>query len=514
MNDEKVSIKNIQTITSWLDKVIKSRDKNIALVDEGEKITYFELGKNIDEYSKVFINLGITNRRIVILQIGNVKEYVYTLFALIKIGAIPVIINPILGIYEVERIINEVNPCAYLYLKDNNNLDESILKKIKEEYTNIITLSVTEINNLYKENNSKDIYYDSDIEDVAFLMMSGGTTGSAKLVPITHSMIFFHISSYCRNFGFESSDSYLAILPLSHKMGLYSPGLLNFLFIGGKTVLCKSGSCDEWFSLIESEKITVTSLVPTLANIWIDFLKYDNSYDLSTIRGIYIGGSIISAQIISNLLNSLNCNIQIIYGATEGIAMYSTYNRDSRNIRDTYKNLINGQEVVKIVDENGNEVKENEKGELIVKGPYTINNYYRLENNTTEKFTEDGYYRTGDLCMWSKKYGYKILGRAVDVINRAGEKIDPIEIENIIMTYPGIDEAVSVGVKNDFLGEKHYLFIKSNNKNIKLKNIKMFLKSKGLASYKYPDELRVIDRIPLTHVNKTDRKKLREIAEI
>ena len=503
-----ISIKKAKTVTSWIDEIIVKRSCNIAIVDENSKITYSQLGKKIEDYKKIFIHNKISQGQNVVIQMPNVKEYIYAFLALIELGAVPVIANSLLGIHEIVGIIEQTKSVAYLYYEEN----AAVVKSIRDKYKHIKILSAEDMNKCININENFKIQSKSNVEDVAFLMMSGGTTGKPKIVPITHSMFSWHIYCYCKRFNIKSDDSYLLVSPLTHKMGLYSPGIFNFLCMGGKVILCKYGSCDEWFSLIESEKVTCTALVPTLAKVWMEFLKFDKSYDLSSIRSITIGGAMLKSELISELINTLGCEIQIQYGATEGVSIYSVYTRKSKKFLNTYKHPISGKEEIRIIKENGKDAKEYECGELIVKGPYTIKNYYNKEISNSNKFTEDGYYRTGDMALWSEKYGYEIVGRVVDQINRAGEKINPSEIESIIGGHPDISEVVSIGVQDELLGERHYIFIKTKNKQLEIREIRNFLKSKGLAKYKLPDQLVILEQLPLTMVNKIDKKKLKEIA--
>ncbi|WP_050607295.1 AMP-binding protein [Clostridium niameyense] len=499
------------TIISWLYKVIGDNKDNIAIVDGDECISYETLQKKIEQYAKFFLRIGIRAKNNVVLQIPNSKEYAFSLFALVKIGAVPVITNSQFREKEIIGIIKKTAAVAYVYCGKFSEIPyRELATKVKKKYCNVILCSTDNIEN-EKDGICKS--YNASVNETAILMMSGGTTGFPKIIPISHSMIFLHLFCYIKRFNLTSDDVYLAALPLTHKLGLYSPGFLNILFIGGKSVICRVGSCDEHFSIIENQKVTVTSIVPTIARIWIDFLEYDKSYDLSSIRLVSIGGSMIDSETISRFINKIHCNVGIIYGTTEGFSMYGMYNRNSKSIYNAYKYLISGYEDVKIIKDNGAIAKENECGELVIRGPYTIKNYYNLSDNLGDKFTHNGYYRTGDKACYDKEKGYQIIGRIVDQINRAGEKIDPNEIEECICHHPYVKEAIAVGVEDYFLGEKNCLFIIPKNKSITLQEVRVFLKKRGLAYYKIPDKLVLIESWPLTQVNKIDKIKLRKIAK-
>lgn len=343
-----------------------------------------------------------------------------------------------------------------------------------------------------------------------------GTTGIPKIVPLSHEMIYWHIKCYIDKFGFDEDSVYLGILPFTHKFAFYSPGLLNSLFVGGTVVMCKTGSYDEIFPLIEREKVTITGIVPSLARMWLEVLSWDNSFNLSSLKRIVIGGALVEKELIKDMVKQFPCDIHIGYGATEGIIMYNVFNRNSSRINNGYKYLISGYEDVKIVDSEEKTVEIGQPGEIVIKGPYTIKEYFNVDDNTGEKFTHDGFYRTGDKAIFNQSGEYEIIGRIVDQINRVGEKINPQEIESYLCECVGVKEAVVVGVKDELLGERICAFVIPD----KMKEItngaelKRDLEAKGIARYKLPDQILLTDSFPVTPINKIDKERLRNLASM
>lgn len=385
------------------------------------------------------------------------------------------------------------------------------IKKRNRELLFIISVAEIEMSSFSDKN---IILETPEVKDIAILMLSGGTTGTPKIVPLSHEMIYWHIKCYIDKFGFDEDSVYLGILPFTHKFALYSPGLLNSLFVGGTVVMCKTSSYDEIFPLIEREKVTITGIVPSLARMWLEVLSWDNSFNLSSLKRIIIGGALVEKRLIKEMVKQFPCDIHIGYGATEGIIMYNAFNRSSLRINNGYKYLISGYENIKIVDSEENTVENGQSGEIVIKGPYTINKYFNVDDNTMDKFTYDGFYRTGDKAIFNEYGEYEIIGRIVDQINRAGEKINPQEIENYLCECAGVKEAVVVGVKDELLGERICAFVIPD----KMKQItdgaelKKNLEVKGIARYKLPDQILLIDSFPVTPVNKIDKAMLRNLA--
>ena len=498
-----------KTIDTWLGETFKANRNKTAIVEGINRITYGELEKKINQYGCYFKRRGISKGELVVLRIPNVKEFVFALLGLIKIGSIPIVTNSLFGENELKGIFDKTDASTLVfYDKDEVSLRIHKVRASRQ----ICKIAVKDIAEGLKEDTENIIEENKELDSIALLMLSSGTTGIPKLVPITHRMIYWHIYGYNQKFQFTSSDSYLACLPIAHKVGLYSPGILNVFFAGGKAVLCSNLDCDDVFAQVEKENITITALVPTLARIWNQYLNQECGYDLSSVRKIIIGGSLVDESLVTKLIEKMECEVLPLYGATEGLALYSIYDRSNLGDAVGYHYSVSGYEEIRIIDENGMDVLNGEEGELIIRGPFTIQSYYNQEVSMKDKFTSDGFYRTGDKVRWDSTYGYQVQGRITDQINRSGEKIEPREIEIFISEHPNIDEAVVVGVEDFLMGERICAFIMTPDEKINLSHIRKFLMEKGLATYKLPDQLVKIDEWPLTSVKKINRVKLREIA--
>lgn len=458
--EKRIWISQTHTIGQWINESIKNHSKKTAIVDGRTHITYTDLGIQVNHYSSYFLQKGIRKGNKVVIQLNNTKEYVFSILALIQIGAIPVLTNYALRDKEVTGIIERSEAIAYVYSKEILGYSyKSMAERIKKRNRELLfIISVAEIE--MSSFSDKNIILETpEVKDIAILMLSGGTTGTPKIVPLSHEMIYWHIKCYIDKFGFDEDSVYLGILPFTHKFALYSPGLLNSLFVGGTVVMCKTSSYDEIFPLIEREKVTITGIVPSLARMWLEVLSWDNSFNLSSLKRIIIGGALVEKRLIKEMVKQFPCDIHIGYGATEGIIMYNAFNRSSLRINNGYKYLISGYENIKIVDSEENTVENGQSGEIVIKGPYTINKYFNVDDNTMDKFTYDGFYRTGDKAIFNEYGEYEIIGRIVDQINRAGEKINPQEIENYLCECAGVKEAVVVGVKDELLGERICAFV-------------------------------------------------------
>lgn len=303
--EKRIWISKKYTIGQWINESIKTHSKKTAIVDGRTRITYADLGIQINHYSSYFFQRGIRKGHKVVVQLNNTKEYVFSVLALIQIGAIPVLANYVLRDKEITGIIERSAAIAYVYPEEALGFSyKNMAERVKKRNGQLLFVtSVSEIE-MSSFNDRKITLATSKLTDIAVLMLSGGTTGIPKIVPLSHEMIYWHIKCYIDKFGFDEDSVYLGILPFTHKFAFYSPGLLNSLFVGGTVVMCKTGSYDEIFPLIEREKVTITGIVPSLARMWLEVLSWDNSFNLSSLKRIVIGGALVEKELIKDMISA------------------------------------------------------------------------------------------------------------------------------------------------------------------------------------------------------------------
>jgi 2,3-dihydroxybenzoate-AMP ligase len=165
---------------------------------------------------------------------------------------------------------------------------------------------------------------------------------------------------------------------------------------------------------------------------------------------------------------------------------------------------------VRVVDEAGKDVALGEVGELLTRGPYTLRGYYRAPEHNARSFTPDGFYRTGDLVRRLPSGHLVVEGREKDQINRGGDKISAEELENHLLAHEAIHDAAVVGMPDPVMGERTcaFLVVRENAAAPTLRELKDFLRSRGVAAYKFPDRLETVDTFPRTPVGKIAKKLL------
>jgi non-ribosomal peptide synthetase component E (peptide arylation enzyme) len=164
-----------------------------------------------------------------------------------------------------------------------------------------------------------------------------------------------------------------------------------------------------------------------------------------------------------------------------------------------------------VIDGDGKDLPPNREGELVSKGPGIFTGYFKSAEENKAIFTEDGFFRTGDLAEIDELGNIRITGRIKDIIIRGGENISAIDIENLVSEHPGVEEVAVVGMPDEVLGERICAYIQpTRGSELSFEEVISFLKSKGASVLQLPERIEFVDRIPLTKVGKIDKKALRE----
>lgn len=349
--------------------------------------------------------------------------------------------------------------------------------------------------------------------ELAFLQLSGGTTGVPKLIPRTHDDYLYSVWGSNEICGVDAGTRFLVVLPAAHNFPMSSPGWLGVLYAGGTAVLCPGPDPATAFPLIERERITMTGLVPPLALVWTEAAA-ETRCDLSSLDVVLVGGAKYSQEAARRLAPALDCRLQQVFGMAEGLVNYTRLDDDPETVVTTQGRPISPDDEIRIVDDAGHEVEEGGFGHLLTRGPYTIRGYWRAPEHNATAFTEDGFYRTGDIVRRTATGHLVVEGRAKDQINRGGEKIAPEEVENIILAHPAVHDVSVVAVPDAYLGERTlaYVILRTGAEPMKSVALKRFVRARGIAAYKVPDLVEFVDAFPQTGIGKVSKKGLRSAA--
>lgn len=484
-----------------------------AVVCGDERISYAELDRRADVQAAGLRLLGITPGDRLVVQLPNIGEFVVLLFALARCGAVPVLALPAHRRTEIEHLAALSQAVGYVIADSHGGFD---YRELAAEITAAVP-SVRHV--LVAGDPGRFTALDSvqadpvpqppvDPAGVAVLLISGGTTGKPKLIPRTHDDYAYNARASAQVCDLSAGDVYLVCLPIAHNFPLACPGLLGTLGVGGTVVMAPAPSPDVAFGLVERERVTVTALVPPLARLWVEATKW-SSADLSSLRLLQVGGAKLDARLARQVGPVPGCRLQQVFGMAEGLLNYTRLDDPVELVMTTQGRPLSPADEVRVVDQDGAEVAAGEVGELWTRGPYTLRGYYQAAEYNATAFTPDGFFKTGDLVRQLPSSHLIVEGRVKDVINRGGENVSAAELEEYLLTYPGITAAAVVGLPDERVGELVCAVIVADPAGApKLKELKAYLHECDLARFKQPDKLVVVDELPVTAVGKISKREL------
>ena len=351
--------------------------------------------------------------------------------------------------------------------------------------------------------------------DVAVFLLSGGTTGLPKLIARTHDDYAYNARRSAAMAGIDADTVYLVSLPAGHNFPLACPGILGTLLAGGTVVMLASPEPARAFATIAAEGVTHTAVVPAIAGRWLDHAAEHGAGDLASLRVLQVGGARLADELARKVRPVLGCTLQQVFGMAEGLLNYTRLDDPDDVVCTTQGRPMCPDDEVRLVDELDQDVPDGEPGSLLTRGPYTPRGYYKAAEQNARAFTDDGWYRSGDICRRTPAGNLIVEGRDKDMINRGGEKISAEEVENLVYQLPAVAQVAAVAMPDPQLGERVCVYVVPRPAaTLTLEEIRSFMDASGVARFKLPEHLVLVEELASTKVGKIDKKALRaDIAD-
>jgi long-chain acyl-CoA synthetase len=497
--------------------------------------------KKIDKYSEKFgaylqNQLSITKDSKVAIMLPNLLTYPVALFGSYLAGATVININPLFKSREIENTLNDSKAETIIVLDRFISELEPIVKNTLIK--NIIVCKVTDLlspamaalvktvvffkgpkvslnsDYLLFSDGLKNSYIRRNVvlekKDIALLQYTGGTTGKSKAAVLTHGNILANIEQLNMWVGpivTPGKESIITALPLYHIFS-FTVNLLYFYSIGSNNILVTNPrDLKSFVNTLKKNKFTVITGVNTLFNLLLTSSSF-KKINFSALKFTVGGGMSVLSSTAKKWKKITGVNITQGYGLTETAPIVSV-----NIISEPFNGMIGPpmpSTDISIRDEKNNELSINQEGELCVKGPQVMSEYWNNPEETKNSFTDDGFFKTGDIAIINENGSLKIVDRKKDMIISSGFNVYPNEIEDYVSQHPDVRECGVIGVNDSNRGESIRLFIVKEKKSLREIEVIDFCK-KGLAIYKIPKKVIFIDEIPKNNVGKILRRKLREI---
>lgn len=524
-----------------LTQTAKSKSREIALVDPLNKydltgaqplrLSYADLMDKVDRLALSLLHSDIGKNDILLVQMPNITELVLVYLAASKLGAIVSPIPMQYQEYELQRILNVLQPKAVItvatfkqqdftrHILDAVKSASSELKTSPEVFTFFDGKSTTDLSEMMQQVDTlqpleayiKEV--DITADQVFTICWTSGTEGAPKGIPRSHNQwLTVGLATYEGN-QIEDGEALLNPFPFIN-MASIGGLFLSWLYSGGKLVLHHPLDLPLFLRQIVSEKISYTLAPPALLN---NILKNEAllaQCDFSGIRAIGSGSAPLDTWMVEGFKERFDIEIVNHFGSNEGVCLLCGPNETTSSEKRAqlfpraHKFLQ-----TRIVDRTSGEIIEQPgiQGELQIKGPSVFDGYYGADRLTDEAFTPDGYYRTGDLFEISQydQAFYHFRGRCKDLIIRGGVNISPAELDTLINAHQDIVEAAVAPYPCDIMGERVAAFVVTHpGKEITLAQLVSFMKQSKIATFKLPEKIIQLEAIPRNPLGKVERHKL------
>jgi long-chain acyl-CoA synthetase len=529
-----------QSIVEIFDESCHSYANLRALTNMGVTLTYHEtcqLSRRLSAYLQQVLKLKKGDR--VAIMMPNVLQYPIVVWAVLRAGLTVVNVNPL---YTAPELVHQMTDAEAETIIVLANFAHTVAKALPE--TPLKNIIVTELGDLFPWPKSKIVnfmvkyvkrmippfhfkkyikfndamaagkklkFQDVPLshEDIAFLQYTGGTTGIAKGAMLTHKNLIANIEqaeAWLNPLFRPGKEVMITALPLYHIFSL----MANCLFItkvGGESVLITNArDIDGMVKTLSKIKFSIITGVNTLFAALLknpNFAKLDFSHLVLSLGG----GMAVQSAVAEHWQKLTGVPLLEAYGLTETSPCVSINPPDLKKYNGTIGLPVPSTDVC-ILNEEGKEVPLGEAGELAVKGPQVMRGYWRQPKETEKVFTKDGWLLTGDIASINEKGYIKLLERKKDMILVSGFNVYPNEIEDVLVSMPGIHEAAVIAVPDENSGEVPKAFIVREDADLTEEAIIKFCRTK-LTGYKIPKHIKFCEELPKTNVGKVLRRALR-----
>ncbi|MEC9308834.1 MAG: AMP-binding protein [Chloroflexota bacterium] len=528
-----------RTLGNLLDVAVNLFGSREALCFENERWSFSEIRSHVDDLARGLIGAGVKPGDKVCLWMTNRPEWIYTFFAVAKIGAVLVPVNTRFRTSDMEYVLRQSDSSTLITMDESgpvNYLDmieelcpEIVLSEPSPlslskfpELKRIIVLGnnhpsgVINWNELDRNMVSVD-YYDEvqssvDPDDIVLLMYTSGTTGFPKGVMHCHNIQRTLVDAASR-MGMTSRDVILMYLPLFHCFGLYEGPIMSMV-TGARMVLMASFDAKRTLELIEKESATVLNGFDTH---FFDITAHSdcNTTDKSSLRVALLAAGMASSQPVAERTQANLCPTITAWGMTEvGVGATRSFldsSGDDRCLASGHP--LPGYEFKIIEPDTGLTQKFGTMGELCVRGYSVMQGYYKKSEETAAVIDEEGWLHTGDVGVMRDDLRVRFMGRYKDMLKVGGENVDPMEVEAFILSLPEINKVQIIGISHPRLSEVPCAcVVLENGHSLELQVLDDFCRGQ-MASFKIPRHLIVMDEFPMTASGKVQKFRLRELAE-
>ncbi len=506
----------------------------VAIVFNEERYAYGQILDRANRLSNALIDLGVNKGDKVAVLAQNIPEYPIIYFAIARIGAVYVPVNVHFKSEEVRYVVEQSDSTAVLVTSQLLPEYAHIRSELKNVKASILinrgaeTEKISEVASPKREGEAglapKEtfdglILFDDLMnqypakkpevavspEDEHVFWYTSGTTGFPKAAVLTHEASLFATKSITSAIGLTDKDIALIMLPLFHN--IYQCACFGPHMLGGTAVILESFKPERAFEEIQRNRATLLFGVPAVYTLLLD-QRTRQTFDLSSIKKIVFGASLMSPETIRRLQETFNCRLYHAYGQSEHCPGISVL-RNEYLLRkpDSIGTPMNNE--IAIMDDDNNMLPPNTTGEICCRGKGMMKGYYNKPKETA-KVIQDGWLHTNDMGYMDEDGFLYIQGRKDDMINRGGENIHPKDIEDLLYSFDKVRDATVIGVPDSVMGEavKAFVILKEGQESSE-EEIRAFC-DKKIANFKIPRYVEICHEFPMNPSGKVLKTVLKD----
>ena len=491
-------------------KIIKNiiedqNDNNVALTSENSPpLLYKDLKSFVNKIASQLAGNGISNKDRAAIVLPNGPFMASSFLTLSSyMSAAP--LNPSYKTNEYEFYLKDLNPKIVIVEPNSSNEVVGVAKNLNIPVCEM-KIKKDDPSGLFNLFDIESEYQLPEENDEGLVLHTSGTTSRPKIVPLTNKNIYSSAENISKSLNLSEADHCLNIMPLFHIHGLIA--ILAASIRSGASICASNGfNALKFLELAKSEKITWYSGVPTMHQAIL--LRAEKNLELSknlNLRLIRSSSASLPPAVFEKLNNVFGCSVIEAYGMTEATHQMTSNPLPPKKQKPGFVGIPAGPEVC-IMDEKDKILDQGETGEVCIKGDNVTLGYDNNPEANKNSFT-NGWFRTGDQGYFDQNGYLKISGRLKEIINKGGEKISPLEVDNVLMDHPLIEQAVCFGYEDKMLGEDiAAAIIVKEGKNCSETDVKTYAQEK-LAKFKIPKKIFFVNEIPKGATGKLQRNVL------
>jgi len=508
-----------ETFADVLRARVARHPDRVAVTDGTRQLTYVQLEDAILRVADLLARQGIDAGDIVAVQLPNWVEFLPVYFAIERVGAIGVPVSIEFRSSEVDYVLRTTGARGLIVCASYKGFDhQAMALQLRADLPGLSLIGVVRgaardgavaLDALLADTGRPEGFIEAPADPDAMMrmMFTSGTTGKPKGVTHNHNTSLWPARMLNMDMEVGEDDVMLLFLPLALNWGYLS--VLQIVLAGCKLVLMEKFAAEPALKLIEAERVTYFASAPASIVAMLNVPGHEG-YDLSSLRTVITGGTSCPIETIRAFRKRIQGDLIELYGMLE-CGGYHTYTRRSDDPEEVCGSVGRcGTEMrlrISPLNSTG-ALPRGETGEIQSQGPGTQMGYYKRPDANAEAFTEDGWFRSGDLGIIDADGNLRIVGRLKEMINRGGKKYYPREVEEILYTHPAVLHCAVIGMPDDRLGESNCLCVVPHQGHTPvLQDFVDFLRDR-VAVYKLPERLELVAELPMTPTGKIQRHVL------